>query len=150
MFWVFFVLQDTTGGFHQPREVQRTCGAQRMAFRDEPTTGVHHKLAPICVVPSVNQVSGFTCRGWETQLVEIIFQYPAIITSLFSLDSFSVNKGVDAPVDTYVSHQKCCEPPTRGDSQLLLRGPCNEQSIRCQFLCLQPSEGERSEMSKHN
>lgn len=42
-----------------------TCGTQRMAFRDEPTAGVDHKFTSICVVPSVDHLSGFTCRGLE-------------------------------------------------------------------------------------
>ena len=43
-----------------------TCGAQRMSFRDETTTGVDHKLASVRVVPSVDQLPGFTCRGCGT------------------------------------------------------------------------------------
>lgn len=41
-------------------EAQRTCSTQRMPFRDESTTRVDHKLASICVVPSVNQLSSFS------------------------------------------------------------------------------------------
>lgn len=40
----------------------RTCGTERMSFRDETSTGIDHKLASIRVVPSVNQLSSFTCK----------------------------------------------------------------------------------------
>lgn len=40
-----------------------------MAFRDEPTAGVDHKFTSVRVVPSVDHLSSFTCRGLETQRV---------------------------------------------------------------------------------
>lgn len=55
------------------RVARHTCGAQRMSFRDETTAGVDHKFASICVVPSVNQLSCFTCRGCQT--LKITKQY---------------------------------------------------------------------------
>lgn len=52
--------------FHEETEAQCTCGSQRMSFRDETTAGVDHELASVRVVPSVNQLSCFTCRGCDT------------------------------------------------------------------------------------
>lgn len=49
--------------------VPHTCGTQRMAFRDEPTAGVDHKFTSVGVVPSVDHLSGFTCRGLEMQCI---------------------------------------------------------------------------------
>lgn len=40
----------------------RTCGAQRVSFGDETTTGVDHKLASVGVIASVDQLSSFTWR----------------------------------------------------------------------------------------
>lgn len=40
-----------------------------MAFRDEPTAGVDHKFTSVSVVPSVDHLSGFTCRGLGMQRI---------------------------------------------------------------------------------
>lgn len=59
----FFLISSLTNDLHQESESLLTCGTKRMSFRDEATAGIDHKLASICVVPSVNQFSSFTCRN---------------------------------------------------------------------------------------
>lgn len=68
---VFAPHQDgiISGIYSTWQESQRTCRTQRMPFRDETTTGVDHKLAAVRVVPSVDELSSFTCRGCETNIV---------------------------------------------------------------------------------
>ena len=49
------------------QEGRHTCGSQGMSLRDESSAGVHHKLPPVGVIPSVYQLPRLTWRWWKKE-----------------------------------------------------------------------------------